>query len=287
MKMDSPRRARIHLPEIRSAVKNQIYLVGMIAAVVAMAGCATTPATATEQVIVSFAPLNVATGNQQIADNFTPLHLAAREGADEMIKILLQQGENINATSTQSGTTPLILAATNGHEQAITVLLDAGAAVNTADKLDGTALMYASSKGYLGIVRKLLQHNAAVNRHSPKDSLDSTALGLAAGNGQDAVLSLLIEAGADLGWRTQRDGFSALMVAAELGHARSVALLLSAGADPEVKDWKGNTACDLAAANSHDAVTKVLDDFYLAHGHAQRCRAHAKKTSSSTFQPSA
>ena len=124
-------------------------------------------------------------------------------------------------------------------------------------------------------------------RHSPKDSLDSTALGLAAGNGQDAVLSLLIEADADLGWRTQRDGFSALMVAAELGHARSVAILLSAGADPDVKDWKGNTACDLAAGNGHDAVAKVLDDFYLARGHAQRCRPNAKKTSSRTAQSSA
>ena len=264
-------------------MKSFLFLTTVIIGPACLVACATT----TEQVIVSFAPLNVATGNQQAADTFTPLHLAAREGADEVIQALLQQGENINAASTLSGATPLILAAANGHEHAITVLLDAGAAVNTADKLDGTALMYASSKGYLGIVRKLLQHNAAVNRHSPEDSLDSTALGLAAGNGQDAVLNLLIEAGADLGWRTQRDGFSALMVAAELGHARSVALLLSAGADPEIKDWKGNTACDLAAANSHDAVTKVLDDFYLAHGHAQRCRAHAKKTSSSTFQPSA
>ena len=265
-------------------MKNHLLLTGVIIiGSVCMPGCATT----TVQDIVSFAPLNVATGNQQAADGFTPLHIAAREGAAEAITPLLQQGENVNAVSTLSGVTPLILAATNGHEKIVAVLLDAGAAVDSADKVNGTALMYASSKGYLGIVQTLLRHGAAVNLYSPKDDLDSTALSLAAGNGQDAVLELLIKAGADMNWRTQRDGFSALMVAAELGHARSVSLLLSAGAKPEVKDWKGNTACGLAAANGHDAVTKVLDDFYLSHGHAQRCRPETKKTSGKTAQPSA
>ena len=264
-------------------MKNILFLTVFLIGTLCLSGCAT----ATEQVIVSFAPLNVATGNQLAADGYTPLHLAAREGTDEAVKALLRQGENVNAVSTLSGVTPLILAATNGHEQIVAVLLDAGAAVDSADKVNGTALMYASSKGYLGIAQTLLQHGAAVNLYSPKDDLDSTALSLAAGNGQDAVLELLLKAGANMDWRTQRDGFSALMVAAELGHARSVSLLLSAGANPEVKDWKGNTACGLAAANGHDAVTKVLDDFYLSHGHAQRCRPETKKTSGRTAQPSA
>lgn len=264
-------------------MKYHLFLAAMISGPVCLSACATTP----EQDIVSFAPLNVATGNQQAADGFTSLHIAAREGEVETIQALLRHGENVNTASTLSGVTPLILAAMNGHEQIVAVLLDAGAAVNSTDKVHGTALMYASSKGYLGIARTLLQHGAAVNLHSPVDYLDSTALSLAAGNGQDAVLELLLKAGANMDWRTQRDGFSALMVAAELGHARSVSLLLFAGANPDLKDSKGKTACNLAAANGHDTVTKVLDEFYLSHGHAQRCRIDTRKTSRRAAQPSA
>ena len=111
-----------------------------------------------------------------------------------------------------------------------------------------------------------------------KDHLDSTALSLAAGNGHDAALGLLLKAGADIDWRTERNGFPALMLATELGHWNSVNILLSAGANPDLKDRHGNTACDLATANGHGVVTKVLDDFYLARGQAKRCRPGTNKT---------
>jgi ankyrin repeat protein len=265
-------------------MNDHLFLTAILIAVVAMSGCVTT--TTDEQVIVSFAPVSVATGNEQAADGFTPLHGAARDGELALVKQLLDQGDNINAASTISGVTPLILAATNGHEQIVDALLDAGAAVDTTDQDGGTALLHASSKGYVGIVKKLLQHGAAVNATSPKDRLDSTALTLAASNGHDAVLELLLQAGADIDWRTERDGFSALMLAAELGHWSTVGRLLSAGADPGLKDRRGNTACDLTAANGHGAVTRVLDEFYLSRGQGKQCRSDSKKTSDRAAQPS-
>lgn len=242
--------------------------------VVALAGCATTD----EQVIVGFAPLSVATGNMHVADESTPLYRAVRDGDHAEITRLLVQGASVNAVSTVNDVTPLILAATSGQEQIVDALLDAGAAINARDKLDGTALIYASSKGHAGIVNKLLQHGADVNVISPKDHLDATALSLAAGNGHDAALTLLLKAGANIDWRTERDGLSALMLAAELGQQSSIGLLLSAGANPDLSDRIGNTACDLAAANGHGAVTKVLDEFYLARGQGKRCRLRANKT---------
>jgi ankyrin repeat protein len=259
-----------------TTMKNHALLTGIMFAAVVVSGCVT--ATTDEQVIVSFAPLSVAAGNEQATDGFTPLHSAARDGEYAVVKRLLGQGKSVNAASTVSGVTPLILAAQMGHEPIVDVLLDAGAAVNTTDTVNCTALMYASSKGYVGIVNKLLQRGADVNVKSPKDQLDSTALTLAAGNGHDAVLELLLKAGADIDWRTERDGFSALLLAAELGHWKSVSILLSAGANPDLKDRNGNTACDLATVNGHGAVTKVLDDFYLARGQAKRCRSGTTKT---------
>jgi len=263
---------------------NQALLSGIIFAAVVVSGCVTTATD--EQVIVSFAPLSVAAGNEQLADGFTPLHNAARDGEYAVVKRLLEQGKSVNAASTVSGATPLILAAQMGHEPIVDVLLEAGAMVNITDTVNGTALMYASSKGYAGIVHKLLQRGADENVKSPKDQLDSTALALAAGNGHAAVLELLLKAGADIDWQTERDGFSALLLAAELGHWNSVSLLLSAGANPDLKDRNGNTACDLATANGHGAVTKVLDDFYLARGQAKRCRPDIRKPSSRAAQPS-
>jgi ankyrin repeat protein len=237
-------------------------------ALIALSGCATTPE---EQVIVGYTPLNVVSTNEQVTDRLTPLHMAARDGELDTVKKLLKQGVDINAASNVSGSTALILAATAGHESVVDVLLDAGAAVDSSDKLGGTALMYASSKGYIGVVNKLLQHGADVSVASPKDQLDSTALTLAAGNGQDAALQLLLAAGADADWRTARDGYTALMLAAELGHGRAVGILLAARANPDLSDRNGHTACDLAVANGHTAVTQVLDDFYLTQGQERRC----------------
>jgi ankyrin repeat protein len=258
---------------LRSPMNVHTVLTGTLITVLALSGCATTE----EQVIVGFTPLNVATANEQVTERLTPLQFAARDGELATVKKLLLQGVDVDATASVSGSTALILAATAGHESVVDFLLDAGAAVNTADKTDGTALMYASSKGYVGIVNKLLRHGATVNMVSPRGRLDSTALTLAAGNGQDAVLALLLKAGADADWRTARDGYTALMLAAELGHGSTVTLLLAAGANPDLKDRNGNTACELAAVNGQDAVTKALDDFYQAQGQEKRCRPGTKR----------
>jgi len=81
-----------------------------------MSGCATTNEQVEEQIIVGFAPLNVATRSELVTDGLTPPHVAARDGEYATVKKLLQQGANVNATSTTSGSTALMLAATAGHE---------------------------------------------------------------------------------------------------------------------------------------------------------------------------
>jgi ankyrin repeat protein len=255
-------------------MNHRLFLAGVLIAVIGLSGCATA---SKEQDIVGFAPLSVAAGDGQVVDSLTPLHRAARDGETTVVRKLLQQKANVNATSNVSGVTALILAATAGHEQIVDALLEAGAAPNTTDQYGSTALMYAASKGHAGIVNILLQRNADVNIQSPPDQLDSTALTLAAGNGYDAVLELLLPAGADIDWQTRRDGFSALMLAAELGQASAVNLLLSAGANPGLKDRKGKTACDLAAAGGHGAVTDILDVFAQMQGHGQRCQPAANR----------
>ena len=98
-----------------------------------------------------------------------------------------------------------------------------------------------------------------VNRRSANDL---TALMWAAGHSNDvpaaeglAALRVLLDHGArhDL---TDNRGRSALMIAAERGHAEIVAHLLSLGADPAAADKSGRTALDLAA---DDRVRQALE----------------------------
>ena len=62
----------------------------------------------------------------------------------------------------------------------------------------------------------------------------------------ETVVNLLVDRGATLDAVDNR-GRTALMIAAEDGHASLVDLLLTRGADPKLRDREGRSALDLAA----------------------------------------
>ena len=81
-----------------------------------------------------------------------------------------------------------------------------------------------------------------------------TMLMWAAGHANDVpvddgvqLVTMLLDKGATLEARDDR-GRTALMAAAELGHAEVVDLLLKRGADPHARDTAGKSAADLATA---------------------------------------
>jgi ankyrin repeat protein len=63
------------------------------------------------------------------------------------------------------------------------------------------------------------------------------------------VVAYLLEAGAHIDDRDDR-GRTALMIAAEGGHAEIADLLLKRGADPALKDKAGKRAADLTVLTS-------------------------------------
>jgi len=76
----------------------------------------------------------------------------------------------------------------------IEVLLEADADVNIKEEKSGfTALMYASTFGYIDIVRKLLQAGADVHEKGPKGT---TAISAAAEGDHTEIVHLLKSAGA-------------------------------------------------------------------------------------------
>ena len=85
--------------------------------------------------------------------------MAASQGHERVVDLLLQRGAEINLQSS-AGYTALMLAAFHGHERVVELLLRRGAEINL-QKSDGvTALMNAAYLNRPAVVRRLLRAGA-------------------------------------------------------------------------------------------------------------------------------
>jgi ankyrin repeat protein len=145
----------------------------------------------------------------------TPLIYAAEKGHVEVVRVLLEGGANVEGVS-YSGYTALHLAAGFGHQDVCRLLLDWGAKVDILDGSNSTPLHYAVQMTYypgrennfggtvehLSVVKLLLERGANVNANN---SFGNTPLHKAAKNGNLSVAKLLFEKGADVSLRDYRD----------------------------------------------------------------------------------
>lgn len=81
----------------------------------------------------------------------TALHHAAKNGNEELAKLLIDNGAPINKADIY-GSTPLHYAVQGGHNDVVLTLLHSGAVVNTADKSLQTPLHYAVKRGHKDVV---------------------------------------------------------------------------------------------------------------------------------------
>jgi len=187
----------------------------------------------------------------------SPLLRAVISNRRRTTKILLQAGAKFEVVN-KNGITPLASAAFNGNDGILKLLLDSGAEPNRIDGIGKGPIVYAAAKGFYKIVKRLLSAGVQVNQ---KYANNLTALMWASGYSNDVpevdgikTVNLLIEEGAELNLKDNR-GRTALMIAAERGHAKIVGVLREAGADLNIKDNESLTALDLAA---NDQVKVVL-----------------------------
>ncbi len=92
-------------------------------------------------------------------DGEPPLLHAARAGYTPIIQLLLGQGANVNAQSTETGNTALMLAANLGYADIVDLLLTAGADPNIKAKDSWTAMKAAQMVGEIGIVEIIKSHS--------------------------------------------------------------------------------------------------------------------------------
>lgn len=162
--------------------------------------------------------------------------------------------------------------------------------LNAQDAEEMTFLMKAALGGNLPVVRYLIAQKVNLEL---KNRVGDTALAVAVGNMQFEVAKLLIQAGANfdipisgeseetLLMRVSVDspklaelilkkdkslvnkksiqGETALMAAARFGSADSLRLLLKAGADPSLRNGKGQTALDIAKESKNKSAVSILE----------------------------
>uniref|UniRef100_A0A0G4I4I9 Uncharacterized protein n=1 Tax=Chromera velia CCMP2878 TaxID=1169474 RepID=A0A0G4I4I9_9ALVE len=208
----------------------------------------------------------------------TALTHAVRKGSREAVEVLLSVGADSGVID-RDGRTVLMHAARNGFWDVVKCLLclpSLRCSVNAQERNGQSALMGAAAAGWSSVVALLLCGGADVTL---RDVEGRSALWAAALRGSKSSVQLLLAAGADVNARlkgghrkdenhkesgeecyrgrpTQAkeeiEGTTALMVAIDGGHQDVCSLLLSAGADPNLKDRKGRTAllraCTLASS---------------------------------------
>ena len=149
-----------------------------------------------------------------------PIHWSCSRGKVESIHMLLEHGEDPDATDT-SGNTPMIMAAQYGHPLAVCYLAGRGAALDLADGNGDSALAWAAYNGYQDIISFLADSGADIDK---TDNFNQTPIHLASMRNKRSVVELLADLGADL---NRRDG-------------------------------KGQTPLELAEAKGNSAIAKFL-----------------------------
>jgi ankyrin repeat protein len=151
-----------------------------------------------------------------------PILEAAAKGHTDVIRLLLENGANINQEG-KDGQNALFVASQNGQKAAVQMLIEAGACVNNEDGM--TPIEAVSIEGHQGIAKMLIKAGADVNLGS------EPALYCASEGGHEDVVQTLILAGADI---NLEGGLGTALHAAANNHCtgeKVVKLLIDAGAD--------------------------------------------------------
>lgn len=157
-----------------------------------------------------------------------PVADAAMRGDVETVRVLLRQGEDVNAAQ-GDGMTALHWTARSGEASLAEMLIYAGANLETTTRVGAyTPLLVAARSGNEEVLAALVKHGANLEART---STGVTALHFAAAAGSEAAIATLVEKGVDVNVREMTAGQTPLMFAASAGRIGAVRALASLGAD--------------------------------------------------------
>ena len=149
------------------------------------------------------------------------LHLALQEPSLKVAAVLMDWDKTTVESRNAADESPLMLASLKGLLGVVVKLIERGADVN---KPGWAPLHYAATKGHLEVMNVLLEHHAYIDAASP-------------------------------------NGSTPLMMAAMYGTPSAVKLLLEAGADPSLKNIQGMTAIDFAQRDKRLDSAEIIAAF--------------------------
>jgi len=136
------------------------------------------------------------TVEDQRLKRITPLCWAATRGHTDVVKLVIQSLNDVNAVCNDNGDTALHIACRLGHTEVVKMLLDHEADVNASLTHNGATPLYvAAHNGHTIVVRMLLDNKADVNVRCTDDG--ATPLQVAAQNRHKEVVKLLHETAAE------------------------------------------------------------------------------------------
>jgi ankyrin repeat protein len=165
-----------------------------------------------------------------------PLHVAAKKGQEEVAKLLISYGADVNARD-GAGKTPIFYATENGNLKIARLLLTNKANVKDYPEL----LNIAVKRKRREIIEVLLQHGADVNTIDElgRTALHFTALGINGeffgfrypdDNVKVEIAKLLLSSGANVNSQA-KNGMTTLHAAAQKGYVKIIEALLEYNAD--------------------------------------------------------
>lgn len=181
----------------------------------------------------------------------TPLLLAAEKDQIRLVSLLLSRHANVNKQN-RDGLTALMLT-TQASIARMLLDHDADVHVRAFRPKDETALFYASDVAF---VQLLLSHGASIEE---KAEDGQTVLMKAASDLNIPKVDFLLDRGADTN-AIDNIGWTALMYATNTGtnHAMMIRELLRRGADPNLRDMDGDAALFIAADVGAAPIVQML-----------------------------
>lgn len=119
-------------------------------------------------------------------EGFSPLILACYRGNNNVAKFLINNGSDLNVSSTMG--TALMAAVVKGNDEIVKILLDKNADINATDANGTTALMYAVQFQNEYLIKLLLEYKAD---RSKMDKNGKTAFEFAVFSKNEAIINLL------------------------------------------------------------------------------------------------
>ena len=151
------------------------------------------------------------------------LSSAAFDNNVALVRDLIQQGVDVNGT--EDGFSALMMAASQGYDTIVQILIAAGANVDAKDAEGETALFKAAYWGKPEIIKLLL--SAGANANNTNTSGTTALMSTLVWNSADSV-RVLLEAGADATAKNN-EGYSVLAIARAERKRRIVEILQEAG----------------------------------------------------------